>query len=120
MGNVRAKEVIIEKMHSAGIDTNADFHTLSSLQVETIVELADLWRYRKPRNANGSRARYFFAFMARKPKTEVVHYVQGHYAQGWEDLAGSVKRSDAVRDLKDYRENMPETAYRLISRREKS
>lgn len=48
-----------------GLDLTADFFTLSS---STVLELADVAKavgYRRPRNANGSTARYFFAYLAR-------------------------------------------------------
>jgi hypothetical protein len=42
-----------------------DFHTLSSSQVDGLLTEADRVRYQKPRNANGSRARYFHARLQR-------------------------------------------------------
>lgn len=42
-----------------------DFHALSSDTVQTLLAYADSLKYRKPRNANGSRARYFFAYLQR-------------------------------------------------------
>lgn len=42
-----------------------DFHRLDSSQVETVLAYADRFKYRKPRNANGSRARYFYAYVCR-------------------------------------------------------
>lgn len=42
-----------------------DFHALSSNAVERINAAADLRGYRKPANANGSRARYFHALLSR-------------------------------------------------------
>lgn len=42
-----------------------DFHTLPAATVEAVIEQADLVKYRKPKNANGSRARYFYAFLTR-------------------------------------------------------
>lgn len=44
----------------------ADFHTLSSDQVDKLVEYAVSTGYRKPKNASGSRARYFYAYLQRK------------------------------------------------------
>lgn len=44
----------------------ADFHTLTTAQVESLVEYADSYGYRKPRGANGSRARYFHAYLTRQ------------------------------------------------------
>jgi hypothetical protein len=49
----------------ACIPRHADFHTLSSIQVEALLVEADAVKYRKPKNANGSRARYFHAFLTR-------------------------------------------------------
>jgi len=43
-----------------------DFHTLSSAQVDVLIQEADRLRYRKPKNANGSRGRYFHAMLERK------------------------------------------------------
>lgn len=43
----------------------ADFHSLDSSMVDRIIAAADEWGYRKPKNANGSRARYFYAYMER-------------------------------------------------------
>ncbi len=48
-----------------GFDLNRDFHALDSSQVEGVIAAADAARYRAPRNANGSRARYFHAYLQR-------------------------------------------------------
>lgn len=48
-----------------------DFFVLSSSQVSELLEYADLWRYRKPKNANGSRGRYFYAYLLRLTRREV-------------------------------------------------
>ena len=94
----------------------ADFHTLDSDTVLQLVDVAKAEGYRRPKNANGSMARYFFAYLARSPKTELLHVVQGNYGHGWEDLTASTDYADARRDLRAYREN--DTApTRLIKRR---
>lgn len=49
-----------------GADRDTDFHTLPSRQVDRLLEFADLYKYRKPKNANGSRGRYFFAYLQRQ------------------------------------------------------
>lgn len=51
-------------------------------------------------------------------KYEYLHVVQGHYSHGWEDLTQSEDRGEAWADVRAYRENAPETVYRLIERRE--
>lgn len=51
-----------------GLDLAADFHALNSATVERLVEVARAVGYRKPRNANGSTARCFFAYLARGSK----------------------------------------------------
>lgn len=48
------------------IPLDRDFHSLNSETVESILAAADEWKYRKPRNANGSRARYFHAYLVRR------------------------------------------------------
>ncbi len=52
------------------IPLGADFHALQGDKVTALMNWADLNRYRKPRNANGSRARYFHAMLQRKAKKE--------------------------------------------------
>ena len=42
-----------------------DFHSLPSDQVAQVLREADAVKYRKPKNANGSRARYFYEYLAR-------------------------------------------------------
>ena len=94
----------------------ADFFTLDSDTVLQLVDVAKAVGYRAPKNRNGSTARYFFAYLARSPKTELLHIVQGNYGHGWEDLTASTDYAEARRDLKSYREN--DTApTRLIKRR---
>lgn len=51
--------------HHYGININADFHTLCASEVETVLEAADSRKYRKSRNANGSRARCFHDYLRR-------------------------------------------------------
>lgn len=46
-------------LKSLKIAVGQDFHTLGRTQVDGLLVEADLAKYRKPRNANGSRARYF-------------------------------------------------------------
>lgn len=47
------------------IDVSRDFHTLNSSDVESVIAAADSVKYRRPRNANGSRARYFYQALQR-------------------------------------------------------
>jgi hypothetical protein len=48
-----------------GADTGEDFAALPSRTVQQLLEWADVCRYRAPKNANGSRGRYFFAYLQR-------------------------------------------------------
>jgi hypothetical protein len=50
-------------------------------------------------------------------KNIYLHVVQGHYGQGWEDVAASENRREARADLKAYRANCT-YPYRMIRRRE--
>ena len=98
------------------LDLSADFHALDSDTVQRLADTAKAVGYRKPRNANGSTARYFFAYLARQPKTELLYVVQGNYGHGWEDLTASTDYKEARDDLRDYRQNEP-GPHRLIKRR---
>jgi hypothetical protein len=51
--------------HKYHIDVTKDFFTLSPSEVENILQAANEWGYRKPKNANGSRGRYFFSLLQR-------------------------------------------------------
>jgi len=61
MGFYEARNILA----AVGCELSADFHTLDSNQVERVLMEAEQYGYRKPKNANGSRARYFFAFVQR-------------------------------------------------------
>lgn len=54
-----------------GIAPGANFHTLDSATVENLLLAADLERYRAPRNANGSRARYYHDMLQRRAAADV-------------------------------------------------
>lgn len=45
--------------HRFSVPLGKNFFTLTSFEVCRVLEAADAHRYRKPKNANGSRARYF-------------------------------------------------------------
>ncbi len=51
----RAQEILT----ACNVEIGADFHTLHSNTVDALLEFATQERYRKPRNANGSRARCY-------------------------------------------------------------
>lgn len=57
-------------MTVAQCDPYASFHSLSSSAVEALLRLADDDGYRVPRNANGSRARYYHARLVRAANKE--------------------------------------------------
>jgi hypothetical protein len=63
-------DTALTAFNTAGIDIHANFHTLPSSQVCVIVELARQQGYRKPKNANGSTGRYFFAALQRRYNRE--------------------------------------------------
>jgi hypothetical protein len=59
-----------EILHRCNVPIGADFHTLSSAQVEALLVEADRLKYRKPRHANGSRGRYFHDLLQRRAKRD--------------------------------------------------
>lgn len=54
-----------------------DFHALTSSQVEKVLQYAQQCGYHKPRNANGSRARYFYAYLERLAKARKLEDMTG-------------------------------------------
>jgi hypothetical protein len=56
---------------SCQIAIGADFHALTRDQVDNLIAAADRANYRRPANANGSRARYFHAMIQRRAGAEV-------------------------------------------------
>lgn len=57
-----------ETLRLCGIHIGSDFHTLRSCQIDALLVEADRVKYRKPRNANGSRGRYFHDMLQRRAK----------------------------------------------------
>jgi len=48
-----------------GFNPLEDFHQMSSGSKEAVLRAADSVKYRQPKNANGSRGRYFAAYIRR-------------------------------------------------------
>ena len=59
------QEAAREILRRCGAEARYDFHALHSDIVARIIAEADAYGYRAPRNANGSRARYFHAHLVR-------------------------------------------------------
>lgn len=55
-------------LKSCGIEIGADYFTLRSSQVTALIAWADRDKYRKPKNANGSRCRYYHDMLQRRAK----------------------------------------------------
>lgn len=78
----------------------------------------------RPRRAAGtSHARKKGAAHAtkRSAKTQIVHVIQGNYGygHGWEDVTAEETREEALKRLREYRENEPGVSFRRIRRRER-
>lgn len=50
---------------ASGVALGADYHALSTSQVESLLAWSRHWKYRKPRAADGSTARYFHDMLQR-------------------------------------------------------
>ncbi len=62
-------------LNQCRVELDEDFHGLNSHQVEALLNAADQHNYRKPRRANGSRARYWCAYLQRRAgKSRFVPY----------------------------------------------
>lgn len=55
----------IRYLTSMQIDLASDFYALRSSAVQEVLIAANAAKYRKPKNANGSRARYYFQRLQR-------------------------------------------------------
>jgi hypothetical protein len=55
-------------LKACNIRPGQDFHMLSAGQVDELLKCADFVKYRKPRSANGSRARYFHDLLQRRAR----------------------------------------------------
>jgi hypothetical protein len=51
-------------------------------------------------------------------KTRDIFIVEGFYSGNWEEETGETTRKEGIARLKEYRENMPEYAHRLVKKRE--
>jgi hypothetical protein len=71
---MRQRHIQSEAFHAratlewCGIRLGSDFHILRSNHVDALLVCADQARYQKPKNANGSRARYFHDMLQRRAK----------------------------------------------------
>lgn len=55
-------------LRELNIPRGEDFHVLSSSKVSALVDVARKYGYQKPKNANGSRGRYFHDYLQRACK----------------------------------------------------
>jgi len=70
---MRNYKEIRARLQTKGVNFDADFHAHGSALVCAILDEANNSCYREPKNANGSRARYFFYLIKRK--TRPVGYI---------------------------------------------
>jgi hypothetical protein len=55
----------IHELNLCGVRHESDFHALNWNQVDSLLERSKVHKYRKPKHANGSTARYFHARLQR-------------------------------------------------------
>lgn len=60
-----ARQEARQTLAACNVPVGSDFHALHSEQVAALLQAANAANYRQPRNANGSRARYFHARLER-------------------------------------------------------
>jgi len=68
--NLNARAILRECGAAAGPNQWHDFYTLPTCAVGAVIAAADAAGYRAPRNANGSRARYFYEALRRQAERE--------------------------------------------------
>lgn len=52
------------------IPVNVDFFTLTSEQVKNVIAIADTYKYKRPKNSQGSKARHFYKELMRHFKED--------------------------------------------------
>jgi hypothetical protein len=101
-------------LRNLNIAIGEDFHVLSSTQVDGLLAAADQTKYRKPKDANGSRARYFHALLQRRAKPDApkrerktidVWRIWVNYGQGWEHECSELTWKEAREQVACYRAN---------------
>ncbi len=65
MGKRLSRSAAHDILQRCGIAKGADYHTLATDAVDKLISEADSHGYRKPTHANGSRGRYFHAYVQR-------------------------------------------------------
>lgn len=68
--HLNAAEILRACGGAAGPGLWWDFHRLPSCSVREVIAAADAADYRAPKNANGSRARYFYEALRRQAGRE--------------------------------------------------
>lgn len=53
-------------LEHCGIKVGSQFHTLRTSHIDALLTAANFARYRQPKNANGSRARYYHDLLQRR------------------------------------------------------
>lgn len=61
---------------------DSDFHTLPSSAVDALLDFADSHGYRKPRHANGSRGRYWHAYLQRLASNRFIYVAHRAMTKG--------------------------------------
>lgn len=111
------KDAARAHLSACGVDFSADFHALPSDQVQALTDYAKAHGYRKPKNANGSTGRYFFAMLTRnRYESEFIVQANYGYGQGWEDVSSETTPREGRIRLREYDEN-ESAPHRLITRR---
>lgn len=67
-------------LRNCAIEFGVDFHTLRAIQVDSLLAWADQCRYRKPKGASGSRARYFHRLMQHRAAGITISDVRANLA----------------------------------------
>lgn len=68
------------------------------------------YRYGSEENPQRASAHY-------ERKTKDEYQVHGYYTHGWEEVTAEDTRAEAKERLKEYRENEPGTAFKLVRKR---
>lgn len=65
-GNALIAPSAINILSLCAISPGAEYSALTTAQINALTAQAELYGYRKPKNLDGTKARHFHAFLARK------------------------------------------------------
>lgn len=113
-----------QQLKNHGVPLGQDFHQLDSETVQGVIDAADAHRYRKSKNAPGSRARMFYEYANRQatPRRPAGRtYYINRTGDGYRETVSEVSpdqggKKEAERECSEYQLGDPAGRYYVSTR----